>query len=135
MLASVSVGVDAQPLLRDRRAQRVATQPLEPFALAGSDDDPRVQVEAADVRVTRTDGDRPHLLRRAAVAGNAGARPWAERDDALHRRRGKAGERRRFLCPRVGRRSPPTSPSGLAAPAAARFAAPQRPPPPPHRHA
>ena len=97
----VPVRVDAQARLRDRRPQGVATQPLEPFALAGTDHDPGVQVKAANVRVTRAERDRSGLFGWTTVAGHAAAGTRPEREKALDRCRRQAGERRRLIGPPI----------------------------------
>src|SRR4029453_330696 len=95
--------VNAQPGLSDRRAQAAAAQPLETFPLAGANNDPRVQVEAADVGVTRTERHRDTVFGRTALALRAGTAPWPERDASLDGCRREAGERPRFLPPRTRR--------------------------------
>lgn len=65
------LGRQVQPLLRDRRAERVPAQPLEPRAIPRWDDDARVQVEAVPPRVARSEArrcERQQLRRRATAA-------------------------------------------------------------------
>jgi hypothetical protein len=75
-----AVGESGQPLLRQRRAQQVPAEPLEPEPIIGADVAIGVEIEAFEVRVPRADGPDPWGIGIAA--------------DAQHGRAGAAAERR-----------------------------------------
>jgi hypothetical protein len=93
----VSIAVEAQPILGDRWAQGVSTKALETFALTRPHNNPRVQIEAAKLRVTGPGRERLDVFGRLAISLNPCARSRSERDQPLHRRRCDARQHRRFF--------------------------------------
>ena len=97
----MSLAVEAQAILRNRWTQGISTQALETVVLTGPHDNPGVQIEAAQLRVTAPGQVRLDVFGRLASALNPCARPRSERDQPLHRRRCDARQHRRVFCPRV----------------------------------
>jgi quinoprotein glucose dehydrogenase len=104
-----------QPLLGQGRPQRIATHPLQPIALAGSDHQSGVHIEPGGVGVTRSQRRRRDVIQRVAAFADAGARSRPECHPPVD---GRGGHRRQDWClvrPRIG---------GLAVLGAAREPAP-----------
>jgi len=92
-----------EPILRDGRPQRVPGHAFEALPLACGHKEAGMEVEAIVARVTAPEGPGLGCRRRVSASADARARPVAECDPALHRRRGDPGQHRRVLRPRVRR--------------------------------
>jgi hypothetical protein len=112
-----AVGESREPFLRERWAQKVPAEPLEPETVVGADGAIGVLIETFEVRVTRADRPHPRGIGRIADAqhGRAGAvaerRPTANgRGADLREHRGIDRERIGFEVRRVVRGEHPTLP-------------------------
>jgi hypothetical protein len=92
-----------QPLLRDRWAEGVSAETLEPHAIPRWDDDARVQVETVPPRVARSEALRRERqqLRRRTTAAHGRTGPLAERQAALDGRGRNSREHRGLLTPSI----------------------------------
>jgi len=90
----VSIAVEAQPILRNRWTQRIPTEALETIALTGPRDNPGVQIEAAQVRMTGPGRDRLDVFGRLAILPNPRARPSVTPSRRARRRRNPSTARR-----------------------------------------
>jgi hypothetical protein len=90
-----------QPLLRQGRPQRVATHPLQPIAVARSNHEPGMQIEAVGARVTGPQRGRRDLFWRVAALADARAGSRPECHAPVDRRGRHRRQDRRLLRPRI----------------------------------
>jgi len=112
-----AVGKSREPLLRERWAQEVPAEALEPDTVVGAHGAIGVEIEAFEVRVARAERPHPRRIGRIADAqhGRAGAvaerRPTADgRGAELRQHRGIDRERIGLEVPSVVRGEHPTLP-------------------------
>lgn len=73
-----TVGEAGEPVLRQRWAQEVATQPFEPSAIVGGDRAIGMEIEALEVRVAAPDGRDPGRIGFPTDAEDRRAGPFSE---------------------------------------------------------
>jgi hypothetical protein len=97
------VATDLQPVLREWRSQRVATEALQAIALIGSRHEARMKIEPVDVGVSGAQCHGRLFLRRVAAPAHAHPRTRAQRHSAFDGRRRRGREDRCLLRPEVRR--------------------------------
>jgi hypothetical protein len=88
---------EPETLLRDRRAQQIATELLEARAVPGGHGEIGVKVEAIQVCVPPSAGDHPGGVRLLTHAPHATARAAPQRDASPDQSTADPGEDRRFF--------------------------------------
>ena len=87
-----AIGAEADAILGERGPEEVTTEMFETSAIVRGHPDVGVEIEAVELRLTRAaGGDEPEVWF-VAEAADAGARPGAEGDTALHRGADKASQ-------------------------------------------
>jgi hypothetical protein len=97
-----TVGPQREAVLRDGRAQQVATELLEPVPVLARHRDPRVQVAAVAPRLQRPRRLRPRRVGIPAEALDTCAGPRSERQPPLDRSTRESGQRPRLGRERIG---------------------------------